>query len=62
MKTEINFNNNQGPNFHKWFIKNLIRSAYFKKEFLSRNNSSPKNLIQAYLINKKIIHKINKDI
>ena len=58
IKTEINFNKNQGNNNHKWYIKHLIRTAYFKKEFLSPNNSLQNNLIQAYLINKKIISKL----
>ena len=49
--------NNQNNNIYtKEYLKHLIRTIYFKKEFLIQNNQFKNNITQVYLIKKDIIN------
>ena len=42
------------------YLKHLIKTYFFKKEFFSEYSALQKQLTSAYIINKKVIHKLNE--
>ena len=42
------------------YLKHLIKTYFFKKEFFSEYSAFQKQLTSAYIINKKVIHKLNE--